>query len=476
MRTSSARHRAWVGVFAQVAVALALLLGVVPLADGKAGARYTSPNYGYSVLYDDATWNPLFDSFPYAQSDNVGAFPQDSLALGTESGSDLHVIGRTAYGGDPGACVEGFTQEMVRAEQVVDVKPLQDASGAEIRGRTAAGGDYAAVTVTNESTQSWDWHVECYTVQPGESVVIFWYKDLHSRYESGMRLAREIIDTLAISNAGAPAQLTVYTSPTYGHSFSYDPAVWTVELEHADTGPGRNDELVISTDNVSAPYTSNLHILGTSIFGGDAVACVADWTENIGAGYETFVDENGDPVVSESVRGGEFTSLVDADGNVVYIECLPSADGKSVVVLRLYTVEAEFARAFGVARTVFASVEGVRTTELTVGEIVFATEVDPDYAPATVVDRIPADASVIYAVVEVTNVPAGSVFAAEWEINGEDRPEFDGQMTAGAALAGPIWAWFQLQRTSAAQWEQGDYSVSIFVDGKPMRTATIATG
>lgn len=109
----------------------------------------------------------------------------------------------------------------------------------------------------------------------------------------------------------------------------------------------------------------------------------------------------------------------------------------------------------------------------TVGKVVWTASVDPTTnAPGNAVQAFPNDAPVLYAVVYVTNVRAGSVLSASWTYN---DVALSGVVTSvvPTALYTGGYVQFHLARAASATWPAGTYKIEIALDGAPIRSATI---
>lgn len=118
---------------------------------------------------------------------------------------------------------------------------------------------------------------------------------------------------------------------------------------------------------------------------------------------------------------------------------------------------------------------------VTVGEVVWATAVDPvTQAPAEPRETIGDDAGEIYAVVPVTGLPAGATVAATWTYNGATLDALGTAVTAESATA-QTWVAFRIDRVETAtplprseeDWPDGDYGVVITIDGQIVQQATV---
>ena len=123
--------------------------------------------------------------------------------------------------------------------------------------------------------------------------------------------------------------------------------------------------------------------------------------------------------------------------------------------------------------TTGATVGGAATPAPLIGEIVWAAAIDPETnAAVTVVDRFPADAPNLFAVVSVAGLPAGAILAARWTYNDVPLDELDTSVEIALPVEGPAWVEFHLARAEEP-WPAGTYGISIDLNGEPARAASV---
>ena len=106
--------------------------------------------------------------------------------------------------------------------------------------------------------------------------------------------------------------------------------------------------------------------------------------------------------------------------------------------------------------------------------VVWAARVTADTnAPEVPVEQLTVDAETIYAVVRVTNLPAGAVLSAAWTYNGVPVEPASSTVTAAAPISDG-YVEFHLSRDPGAVWPDGTYAVAISLDGQVRQTAEIA--
>ena len=109
-----------------------------------------------------------------------------------------------------------------------------------------------------------------------------------------------------------------------------------------------------------------------------------------------------------------------------------------------------------------------------IGAVVWATEIAPDTnEPLEGVERFPADASTIYAVVPVSRIAAGSVLSATWTYNGVPLEGLDREVVFDASPGATTWVEFHLGLPAGETWPLGAYEIAISVDGQELRSAMV---
>lgn len=101
--------------------------------------------------------------------------------------------------------------------------------------------------------------------------------------------------------------------------------------------------------------------------------------------------------------------------------------------------------------------------QMTHGQIIWTDSTDPETgAPGAAVERYSTDAPAIIAVFEVTDVPEGTTFTAEWTINGAPiegatmRVQSDNELPHG-------WITFRFTREDGHRYPLGDLAVKVTV-------------
>jgi hypothetical protein len=128
--------------------------------------------------------------------------------------------------------------------------------------------------------------------------------------------------------------------------------------------------------------------------------------------------------------------------------------------------------AIDLTATVAAAVTPTPVPTPEIGEIVWASSIDPETrAPRNSVDRESVDDRTLYAVLPVRNLPAGVALTAAWSYN--DTP-LDELTTTTVVPAGPIAGWVEFHLTRSEEpWPDGTYAISVRFDGKVVQTAKV---
>lgn len=144
----------------------------------------------------------------------------------------------------------------------------------------------------------------------------------------------------------------------WGVSVSWDPGVWTVEAEFADTG---YDGLQIGTPR------STVYLEAYAGFAGDAAACFAGAAEEIATreGVTEVVPLSGRPLPAPDAVGGEAQlfglTLTLPDGTIVraveYVECRTIVPDLAVFEITWQTATATFNQDFPNVEALLATID-----------------------------------------------------------------------------------------------------------------------
>jgi hypothetical protein len=314
-------------VRAATALLLAVMLSGGGLAAGRAsqvsGDSYVSPTYGYSISWNAEFWTVSNES----SSDGV-----DSLVLRLGDGVGNFYLTGLPAAQDPADCLAAIASG--RAES-------GDYPGyGEVRGREtpeAGPGGAGALFGYTLVTQSGDeiplvQYLECRTLIPGEALLLITLEviDEASLYEAALVLYDELIATLRLPGGSqgedegedetevddededeqpdeeeddrttprgeSGVDGNVYTSPNFGYTISWDPAVWQVTDETYEDG---SDYFEVTT----VGGTSIVSFIAVEGYGGDASLCRDDAnallgeTEGITAFTPTPHVDTGEPLI-----------------------------------------------------------------------------------------------------------------------------------------------------------------------------------
>ncbi len=173
---------------------------------GVEGSTYTSPNFGFSVSWDPATWI-VPDEAEYSEPD------YDSLMLDSVTGP-LWVSGANAYNGNASACLIG--EETFYNDPELGISEWQvavNADGNELTGETesSAWGVFTNVYTDPDDPAAEPLpfvdYIECHSLSNGESVVIFYSFADRETYNEHIGNVLAVVESLELSDAvnGQPA-------------------------------------------------------------------------------------------------------------------------------------------------------------------------------------------------------------------------------------------------------------------------------
>ncbi len=107
------------------------------------------------------------------------------------------------------------------------------------------------------------------------------------------------------------------------------------------------------------------------------------------------------------------------------------------------------------------------------GPVEWAAEIDPEtHEPRQRVESFPTDAPVIYAVVAVDHIAAGTTLQATWTYNRTPLETLDQSMVVDTASSN-TWLEFHLALTQPGTWPAGEYELSILVNGEPAVSGSV---
>ncbi len=349
------------------------------------GNTYVSPNFGYSLEWDEDVW-----TFDDSAGDSENSEPGfDTLFLESDN-SGLAVIG--AEFPDAETCVTEFAAFLRTEGDVDNWAPFEDEDGEQIEGERD-GGYFAAFTLTvSQQGQEFEliYYFECRPVVEGESVVLFFMTTSPAAYEDATEELDDLLESLTIpgesgddedaeptpsdedeedaeptpaaeedqaeptpdedeeedsDSTASNADLDTYTDPDFPFTVTWDEDVWSV-ADQRTVSDGHN------LLNLSA-NGSDLTIEGWARWDGEPTDCLNDITLNLRAidGVENFerVSDSDLYPENESTDGAyalysftlapEGRTPVDYYG---YVECRTVVEGEAVVVLTLLVPADEY--------------------------------------------------------------------------------------------------------------------------------------
>lgn len=340
-------------------------------ADGIDGNTFSSPNFDFSLSWDEDVWTVEESNLDDENGDQISLNTRDSFVV-FQASSD--------FGGDVDDCLSSITDFLADGSddlQIEDVDVIEDEDGDPIedssRDRAYVANLYTATFEGDE--EQFVYYVECRTLVEDESeLVIFHFVQNPDDYADEADARDEIVDSLeggAGSRGGddeptatpeddeetpEAGDETPYESDAFGFSLTYDSSLWE------ETGSG--DDGIALDDG-----PSSLTIAAAEEYDGDSVACVQGQLEDI-RGFEgiTRIDAETGATGRRISGGGEerFYALyrvTASDGTfdgtnelLVYLECRTLAKNDSVITI-LHLVfnpdqyEQEAARAEAVLET-----------------------------------------------------------------------------------------------------------------------------
>ncbi len=326
--------------------------------NGIEGNTYTSPQYDYTLTWDEDEWEAAS-----ASSDEETGY--DSIRLLGEF-SIIEIRSDPDYQGDPLACREDWADILRAAEGVEEFQPLEDAAGDAIADENddTASAAYA-VTLTTETGDTFNVvdYVECQVLVPRESNVVIIHSTLREDYDDQVEVREDLLAGLELPNEATdetpeagetptpretPADTAAaadYTSPTFGYALSWDQEWTVVREDSADSF----DTLEL-TNGVSRVF-----IEGQEDFEGDPRQCLNDAVAEARAGvgiadFEPMRDDEGRRVTGfQSGRAYAAYTLIYTEPNggepteyVEYLECRTLAEGESVLEITQIVPAADY--------------------------------------------------------------------------------------------------------------------------------------
>jgi len=321
-------------------------------SEGIDGETYTSPTYGYSLIWDANIWE--------AES-LVGEDGYNELRLASPSVT-LSIWSGPYYEGDPASCLEGEAEYFEGSDpSVSDWQPAEDADGNPIAGETS-NASYGVFTLSYTDPETEDAepvelvdYMECRSLVEGESVLVIFATTTPERYNDAIEDVLRITNAIELAgedgepdaptpDAGTPVAIpgaspeglsglagSIFTSPSFGFSLDIPP-VWSVDDEII----AEEYELLVLNNG-----TSLVTLQATDQYSGDLEGCVAFAYAQVAdvpafADLEPDVTSTGDPFEGSNAEGAyaNFTYTGPDDEKYAhFISCRAIVEGESVLIL-----------------------------------------------------------------------------------------------------------------------------------------------
>jgi hypothetical protein len=238
------------------------------LGSGIEGNTYTSPNFGFSVSWDEASWTVPEE----AEYSEPGL---DMLRLETDTGLIL-VTGWQAYDGNPASCLIGEQTYYNDPDAgISDYEVAVDANGNELTGsdESSAWGVFTNVYTDpqdpNAEPINFVDYINCVSMGDGESVVIFYSYARREDYNDHIGKVIALVDSLDLPAAAA-------TPPASPVPVTETPVTETPTIEVPATtapSPTAGVETPPATAGLDTPVPSQAVTVGDT-----EVSWSGDWT------------------------------------------------------------------------------------------------------------------------------------------------------------------------------------------------------
>ena len=159
---------------------------------GLDGNAYESPNWGYTIEWDEAGWKAM----EVTSEDGL-----DTLHLRT-SRSSLYFFGEAGHRGDPAACLEDWGDALSSEKDVDDWKPLEDEDGDPVAGARRDRA-WAAFTLNyaNEEGDEFGYvvYLECRSLVEDESTLTILHVTGEDDYQAESEAVAEVLDSIELA-------------------------------------------------------------------------------------------------------------------------------------------------------------------------------------------------------------------------------------------------------------------------------------
>lgn len=114
-----------------------------------------------------------------------------------------------------------------------------------------------------------------------------------------------------------------------------------------------------------------------------------------------------------------------------------------------------------------------RSDAASLGPVQWATEIDPTtHEPRQRVESFATDAPIIYGVLAVDHLAAGTTIQAQWTYNRTRLDSFDQSMVVESEIR-DTWLEFHLALTQPGTWPRGQYDLTVLVNGERAVTGSV---
>lgn len=114
-----------------------------------------------------------------------------------------------------------------------------------------------------------------------------------------------------------------------------------------------------------------------------------------------------------------------------------------------------------------------RSEPAALGQVEWATAIDPEtHQPRQPVESFSPDAPVIYGVIAVDRIAAGTTVQAKWTYNRTRLDTFDQSLVMESDRTN-TWLEFHLALAQPGAWPSGQYDLNILVNGEPAVSGSV---
>jgi len=333
-----------------------------PDTSGIDGSTYTSPNYGYTLSWDDETW-----TVPDGGEITDSSQGYDSLRLDGPNGL-VYVYAWQGYEGDASSCLEGESDYYeTESEGVLDWEIATRANGDPITDADGESWAWGVYNLTyqdpaddNAEPRELTDYIECRELIPGEAILIIFASAERTSYNAHIEDVQSVIDTITIdgdvvddvtptpedivdetptpeSDSDIPGlDGSLFESPSFGYTIDI-PSEFSVVDGTIEDG----DETLVLDNGTS---TVTIYATDERSFTRSLTRCVTAAAALVEDAYDSFeLDETGD---GEPFEGSDDDSAYanyvytneDGDEYAHFIECSYVDDDESAVIVIIQDV------------------------------------------------------------------------------------------------------------------------------------------